>query len=616
MPHVEKRTGNIIIRIVYDGAPEAGKTTNLVELTKGVSLQRRSRMVSPGTTSRRTEFFDWLTFTGGFVDGRRLKCQLVSVPGQPELLRRRRYLIDSADAVVFVADSRPEHLEANRRAFELMREAVERRGGDVPAGVLLQANKQDLDESLAPEKLAEAMALPSSIPVLSAKALSGDGVMTTFITAVRLGTLRVRALLAGDGLDGVESVESTPAELLAALAKVDDELMARELDCEFGGRPVSEPPMALVASEEPEGEEAGEDLDGEATSEEPDQEDSSSEAADGEDSATDLPSSERPTGEPRRSSLPAGKSIYAGLLAILRRALPLALPPNTRLSDLPPEHPTPLPSEHPTPLPPRRASRAPVSQPPPRRPPLPLQSGVGSGHVWPLVDGRTVFAELAGGTAHFVDEPRPWVSSRMVEAAVEDSGQVRWLMHTADEWSFDQSESHAAKMQLITLVRRLKTLEAWLPPGRALSLHDDGESIRIWMVTSTIPSLREALRDATRNGSDREALRGLVTAVARALAVAANHPEIEVTRSCLDAFGVSGDEPVVLGVPGASEDGTALEMLDRELSSFVEELPGLGLSVEDAEAVYGDIVLGTSAGDALRAWLVRSAADEATDTGG
>src|SRR5690606_40863495 len=108
----------IVIRIVYDGPPEAGKTTNVLQLSQLMSAQRRGTLASPGTSGERTAYFDWLDFLGGYVDGRRVQCQLLSVPGQAHLAARRRALLETADALVFVSDSRREHLEAERQHLE------------------------------------------------------------------------------------------------------------------------------------------------------------------------------------------------------------------------------------------------------------------------------------------------------------------------------------------------------------------------------------------------------------------------------------------------------------------------------------------------------------------
>lgn len=367
MPYIDERTGHLVIRIVYDGAAEAGKTTNIAALASAMPLQRRSELVSPKSRQRRTEFFDWVTFTGGYVDGRRLRCQLVSVPGQPSLLRRRRYVLDTADAVVYVADSRPHAVKANRRGFSMLRRAVVRRGGAVPATVLLQANKQDLPESLAPADLAEALGA-EGIEVYAAEAAHGVGVLSTFVAAARLGTQRVKDLIAS-GWSAVAAADSTPQSLLAEL-----EALERELS-------IDARPVPIV---------------------------------------------------PRPSELP---------------------PPGSA------------------------------------RPPLPGSEHASEAHIWPLVEGRVVFSELAGGRVTWSAAPVPWAPPEAVQAQVEDRGEVRWLMHSCPKWTFDDAAE--AKQALISLVRRQRALEPFLPPGRALSLHHDGTSHRIWMVTEALPTLAD-----------------------------------------------------------------------------------------------------------------------------
>lgn len=246
MPHYDKRSGDIIVRVVYDGAPEAGKTTNIFTLKESLALTRRGRLASPGTTSRRTEFFDWLDFQGGYVGGKRVRCQLVSVPGQSTLLRRRRYLLETADSVVFVADAHRLLVAENRETFAQLRAALERARQGVPVGVILQANKQDRPDSLAAADLAERMGLDPTIPRFDAQATVGKGVKETFLLAVRLAVERVKALALHDRIDdataGFESPELLHELMLeresSASAQEDDEPVPVEgPDDELDDRP-------------------------------------------------------------------------------------------------------------------------------------------------------------------------------------------------------------------------------------------------------------------------------------------------------------------------------------------------------------------------------------------
>jgi signal recognition particle receptor subunit beta len=218
MPRIDGRTGDIVIRIVYDGMPEAGKTTNIQQLFASIPLQRRGGFASPEAKGRRTEFFDWLDFAGGFVDGRRVRCQLVSVPGQPQLLHRRKYLLESADVVVFVADSQPARMDDNRAAFTELVRMLAALDSDVDVATVVQANKQDLADSLRPRSLASAIEVPLGTPIVPAVAQAGRGVMDTFVLAARLATDRVRALMIdGDDLDELATADTSPDTLHAAM---------------------------------------------------------------------------------------------------------------------------------------------------------------------------------------------------------------------------------------------------------------------------------------------------------------------------------------------------------------------------------------------------------------
>ena len=83
----------VVIRVVYDGAPFAGKTTSVGALGRGLG----AAVHSPAEINGRTLYFDWLDYTGGLFEGHRIRCQIVSAPGQASLASRRRRLLESAD---------------------------------------------------------------------------------------------------------------------------------------------------------------------------------------------------------------------------------------------------------------------------------------------------------------------------------------------------------------------------------------------------------------------------------------------------------------------------------------------------------------------------------------
>ncbi len=179
----------IVVRIVYDGTARSGKTTTLRSL--GVSLGRE--VETPAETEGRTLYFDWLDYTGGRFDGRSIRCQVVTVPGQTSLEHRRKKLLLEADAVVFVADTSaagyPPSLAALR---ESLIELGERRP---PVGFVVQANQRDRLDAVPIAKVrADCAALSLNLAVTESSATSGLGVREAFVFAVRLALDRVREL--------------------------------------------------------------------------------------------------------------------------------------------------------------------------------------------------------------------------------------------------------------------------------------------------------------------------------------------------------------------------------------------------------------------------------------
>ncbi|HEX8110393.1 MAG TPA: GTPase domain-containing protein, partial [Kofleriaceae bacterium] len=206
----------VVIRIVYDGPPHAGKTTSLRAL--GRSLGRS--VEAPGEIAGRTVYFDWMEYTGGLFEGQQIRCQIVSVPGQRHLAARRRALLDTADVVVFVADT------SDRAAVDAsvghVRQMVDilRGLGDPPVGVVVQANKRDLPGAVPRDELRAALGEDFARTALTESiAEAGEGIRETFVLAVRLALDRIRELMAQGQLPRGRPAIDTSEQLLAALER-------------------------------------------------------------------------------------------------------------------------------------------------------------------------------------------------------------------------------------------------------------------------------------------------------------------------------------------------------------------------------------------------------------
>jgi signal recognition particle receptor subunit beta len=212
MPTVDKERGVLVVRVVYDGPPMSGKTTTLRALAEGLGVT----ITSPEEKDGRTLFFDWVDYVGGLFDGRQIRCQIVSVPGQKELANRRRRLLGAADAVVLVADTRATEIDD---AYLLLRDLLHfTRSQDPPVGVVIQANKRDAPDSVPRAQIHGEFAEIAPVSIVDTIATTGEGVREAFVFAVRLALDRVRALAATRRLrEGPADVDG-PGDLLRQLA--------------------------------------------------------------------------------------------------------------------------------------------------------------------------------------------------------------------------------------------------------------------------------------------------------------------------------------------------------------------------------------------------------------
>ena len=208
MAILDLETDAVVLRVVYDGPPSAGKTTSVETLA--ASLGRP--LYTPQQRRGRTLYFDWMDWTGGRFEGHDVRCQVVSVPGQAILAPRRRVLLESADAVIFVCDSTAEAVAAARSYVEGLMQVLGRLPGP-PVGVLVQANKRDLPGAVDLGQIRRAVgASAAGAAVVETVATAGTGVREAFDLAVRLGLDRARALLEDGTLPvGRPAIDSGPA---------------------------------------------------------------------------------------------------------------------------------------------------------------------------------------------------------------------------------------------------------------------------------------------------------------------------------------------------------------------------------------------------------------------
>ncbi len=175
----------LTVKIVYYGPGLSGKTTNLQKIHERTSDEVRGRLLTVETHDDRTLFFDLLPVFFHTANGFKVKVKLFTVPGQVLHNATRRIVLQNADGVAFIADSRrsagPDNNAYWRNLMENMRE-----NGLSPAEVpvVIQYNKQDLPDAKTDAEIQET-AKRGKEPVLGAVAIRGVGVLETLHAVLR-----------------------------------------------------------------------------------------------------------------------------------------------------------------------------------------------------------------------------------------------------------------------------------------------------------------------------------------------------------------------------------------------------------------------------------------------
>ncbi len=173
-------------KIVFAGPPGSGKSTALRAIHSRLDPDSRGELLAPAESDGRTIFFDLLTIELGTIGDRPFRLQLLTAPGEAGRTVLRRTVLRGADAVVFVADSAPGRLEANRAALAALEDdlAALRGAGAPEVPVLMLYNKRDVPGALEPAEL-ERVLNPAGRPWFASSAALGEGLVEPLAAAVR-----------------------------------------------------------------------------------------------------------------------------------------------------------------------------------------------------------------------------------------------------------------------------------------------------------------------------------------------------------------------------------------------------------------------------------------------
>lgn len=176
----------VLFKIVYYGPGLCGKTTNLQQVFRRLQPEQRlsDEIMEIPTQTDKTLTFDFMPLTIGKLGVYTVKLSFYTVPGQVHYQASRKLILQDVDGLVFVADSQAAMRDENIRTLSEMNDFLKAQGSEnIP--LVLQFNKRDLHETMNVQELAKDLQ-QNDEPWFEASALTGEGVMETMQTIVRM----------------------------------------------------------------------------------------------------------------------------------------------------------------------------------------------------------------------------------------------------------------------------------------------------------------------------------------------------------------------------------------------------------------------------------------------
>lgn len=177
--YINWRQKELYLKLIYYGPPLSGKTTNLEQIHKMMPPQKRSELVSVKTHEDRTLFFDFMEMELNEINGLKPKFKLYTVPGQVYYAATRKLVLKDVDGLVFVADSSNQRMSNNHHSFVEMKKQLDELGQSLSKiPLILQCNKQDMQDAVPVEKISRLLGIEQSETV-PAVATTGQGTTET-----------------------------------------------------------------------------------------------------------------------------------------------------------------------------------------------------------------------------------------------------------------------------------------------------------------------------------------------------------------------------------------------------------------------------------------------------
>jgi len=181
MVYIDIQHREVTLKLVYYGPALSGKTTNLQSLHHLMGASTSSELISLDTKDDRTLFFDLLPMRFETEGGLQIKIKLFTVPGQVIHNATRKIVLQGADGVAFIGDSRVAQTRENNESFANLKQNLRDNGiawQDI--ALVIQFNKRDLP-GIRTDADVDRIAAKGSEPVYKAVAIEHVGVKETFL---------------------------------------------------------------------------------------------------------------------------------------------------------------------------------------------------------------------------------------------------------------------------------------------------------------------------------------------------------------------------------------------------------------------------------------------------
>lgn len=197
-------------KIVYFGAGQAGKATNLSFIFKKLKPDFRGQFKSMNVQECRMLFFDFLPSGQGKLGDYTVRFHVYTVQGDVPQDSTWKMVLKGVDGVIFVADASPARQADNQSAADRLRTCL---SGHVLSPdelpLVVQCNKNDRADAMSPQELQQSLGL-AGYSVMPASAASGEGVLECLFTLVKQVLKRLRE--SGLELSGEAAESQTVSE--------------------------------------------------------------------------------------------------------------------------------------------------------------------------------------------------------------------------------------------------------------------------------------------------------------------------------------------------------------------------------------------------------------------